>query len=105
MDEPADRLALGAEEADRLRAELAMDAAGIGTFNWDLVTGRLDWDDRLIELFGYNPATFSRTIEGFNARLHPDDLPRVTQALQSAIDTCGDFQAVYRVCLPDGATR
>jgi serine phosphatase RsbU (regulator of sigma subunit) len=105
VDEPADRLALGAEEADRLRAELAMDAAGIGTFDWDLVTGQLDWDDRLIEQFGYNPATFTRTIEGFNARLHPDDLPRVTQALQSAIDTCGDFQAIYRVCLPDGATR
>jgi hypothetical protein len=33
-------------EADRVRWGLAIDAAGIGTFDWDLVTGRLSWDDR-----------------------------------------------------------
>ena len=33
---------------------LAIDAAGIGTFDWDLVTGQLAWDDRLIAMFGYD---------------------------------------------------
>ena len=92
-------------EADRLRGELAIAAAGIGTFDWDLVTGRLDWDARLVEIFGYDPGSFDSTIHGFNDRLHPDDLDRVTLALQTAIDTCGDFAAIYRVCLPTGDTR
>ena len=57
--------------------ELAIDGGGVGAFDWDLVTGGLIWDDRLLELFGTS-ATRSTNIEAFNAVVHPDDLPRVT---------------------------
>jgi GAF domain-containing protein len=92
-------------ESHRLRSELAIDAAGIGSFDWDLVTGRLIWDDRLVEIFGYERDGFDETIEAFHARLHPDDLPRVSAALQHAIDTVGRYEAEYRVLLPTGETR
>ncbi len=105
MSDPVEPSYVDEREADRLRGELAITAAGIGTFDWDLVTGRLDWDTRLIELFGYDVETFDSTIDGFNERLHPDDLDRVTLALQTAIDTGGEFAAIYRVCLPAGETR
>ena len=94
------------EIASALRAELAMAAAGIGTFDWDLLTGVLDWDERLVEMFGYSDEdTFDRSIEAFNARLHPDDLEPVTGALQRAIDACGSFSALYRICLPGDVAR
>ncbi|MFQ1002739.1 SpoIIE family protein phosphatase [Modestobacter sp. SSW1-42] len=105
MIDPGEPRPLDDREAERLRGELAVAAAGIGTFDWDLVTGRLDWDDRLIELFGYSVDTFDHAITGFNDRLHPDDLERVTAALRTAVDTCGDFAALYRVVLPGGETR
>ncbi|MCV2490039.1 SpoIIE family protein phosphatase [Geodermatophilus sp. YIM 151500] len=92
-------------EGDRMRWSLAIDSAGIGTFDWDLRTGELLWDDRLIEMFGYTPDTFEHTIAAFNDRLHPDDLPRVTEALQTCIDACGEYDAEYRVVLPGGETR
>ncbi|MFW3168782.1 SpoIIE family protein phosphatase [Geodermatophilus sp. CPCC 206100] len=84
---------------------LAIDAAGIGTFDWDLRIGTLSWDARLIELFGYDATTFDRSIEAFNARLHPDDLDRVGALLNRAIETVGEFSAEYRVVLPDGGQR
>ena len=92
-------------ESDRVRWGLAIDAAGIGTFDWDLTTGRLTWDDRLVTMFGYDTATFDQSIEAFNARLHPDDLRRVTEVLQRSIDTCGEYDCEYRVVRPDGETR
>ncbi|MGY1795293.1 SpoIIE family protein phosphatase [Geodermatophilus sp. SYSU D00525] len=92
-------------ESDRLRWGLAIDAAGIGTFDWDLHTGELTWDTQLIEMFGYTPEDFGGTIEDFNARVHPDDLPRVTDALQASIDSRGDYEAEYRVVWPGGETR
>ena len=92
-------------EAATLRAQLAIDAARIGTFDWDLTTGRLTWDSRLLEMFGYDPASFEQTIDAFNARLHPDDLPRVSEALQVCIATRGDLDTDYRVVLPNGDTR
>ena len=84
---------------------LATAAAGIGTFDWDLLTGQLSWDDRLLELFGYDSTSFDRSIEAFNARLHPDDLARVSEVLQHTIDGCGDYEAEYRVLHPDGTQR
>ena len=92
-------------EGDRLRWGLAIDAAGIGAFDWDLVTGRLAWDEQLIEMFGYDVTDFEESIEAFNARLHPDDLRRVSEALQTCIATCGDYEAEYRVIRPDGDVR
>ena len=95
----------GEYASDRMRWELAIDAAGIGTFDWDLVTGELIWDERLVRMFGYTPDDFGGSIEAFNERVHPDDLPRVGEALQSSIETCGEYDAEYRVVLPGGGTR
>ena len=41
--------------------DLATTAAGIGTFDWDLHSGTLGWDDALLELFGYRGAEFDHT--------------------------------------------
>src|SRR3712207_4860460 len=111
-----DQAAAGAQEqlpqllgdpVDPRRAllDLAIAAAGIGTFDWDLVTGTLSWDERLIELFGYDVSTFDQTIEAFNARVHPEDVARVGTLLQQAIDTVGEYSAEYRLRLPDGDQR
>jgi PAS domain S-box-containing protein len=91
--------------AARLRFDLAIDAAGIGSFDWDLVSRRLAWDDRLLEMFGYDRATWPGTIDAFVERLHPDDASRTVAALQHAIDTCGEYDAEFRVVLPTGGTR
>ena len=72
-------------ESDRVAWRLAVDAAGVGAFVWDLATGSLRWDGRLLELFGLDEASFGADIEAFNRCVHPDDLRRVTDALERAI--------------------
>src|SRR4051812_18790178 len=92
-------------DASRVLLEMAAATAGIGTFDWDLLSGTLHWDERLLELFGYESEDFDRSIQGFNVRLHPEDLPGVTALLQHAIDTCGEYEAEYRVLTPNGTSR
>lgn len=92
-------------ETGRLVLELAVDAAQIGTFDWDLTTGELRWDDRVLELFGRDRESFDGTIEDFNAAVHPEDLPRVTELLTAAVESRGDYAAEYRVLLPGGQVR
>ncbi|HET9061267.1 MAG TPA: PAS domain-containing protein, partial [Acidimicrobiales bacterium] len=89
----------------RVVLELAVEASGLGTFDWDLVTGELVWDQQLLDLFGYDEGSFSGTIESFNARVHLGDLPRVDGLLRQAIATCGEYEAEYRIVLPDGTNR
>ncbi len=92
-------------ESGQVAWRLATDAAGVGAFDWHLATDELRWDDRLLELFGLDRKSFGGSIEAFNAFVHPEDLPRVTTALQVAIDTCGEFSTEYRIELPDGRLR
>ncbi|MCA0145661.1 SpoIIE family protein phosphatase [Blastococcus sp. LR1] len=92
-------------EDDRVRWELATDAGGVGTWDWDQTTGELVWDDQLMAMFGYEPGTFGRTIDAFDARLHPEDAGWVGEALTQAVDTGGEYDATYRIVLPHGDTR
>ncbi len=93
------------EQARRALADLALEAAGVGTFIWNLETGELAWDDALLAMFGYEADGFGSTIAAFDARVHPDDLPTVSQALRGAVERVGVFDAEYRVVLPGGRTR
>lgn len=98
--------ALTAEyDASRVRWEVALEAAGIGSFDWDLRTDRVEWDERLQELLGYRPGEFvPRTGEAFR-RVHPEDQDAVSAAIARAVHTCGDYRAEFRVILPSGAQR
>ena len=95
----------GEFETSRLRWDLALDAAGVGSFAWELASGRLDWDDRMRTLFGYAPGEFPTHVDEAFARVHPDDRLALDDALERAFGVCGDFRAEYRVGLPDGSLR
>ncbi len=92
-------------ETDRVGWELAIAAARVGTFDLDVVTGRLVWDERMLELFGYQEQTFTQSMAAFEDRVHPDDLLRVLAAVEHALATCGEYDGEYRIVLPGGTTR
>ncbi|NEM06358.1 SpoIIE family protein phosphatase [Geodermatophilus normandii] len=92
-------------EAERLRWTLSVDAGEVGSFDLDLLGGRLVLDARSRELSGYSEEEFDETLEGFRVRLHPDDVDRVDQAMATAVAARGTFGSEYRILLPDGRTR
>ncbi|MCI2239165.1 SpoIIE family protein phosphatase [Kineococcus sp. TRM81007] len=92
-------------ETDRLRWQLAIAAGGVGSFDWDLRADVLTWDERVLELFGYDAGDFDGTMGAFEDRVHPDDLGRVRRLLAEAVRTGATFEAEYRLVLPDGDTR
>ena len=92
-------------DTNRLVWQLAVDAAGVGAFDWDLTTDRLRWDDRLLELFGYDHESVTPGLDSFITRVHPDDRTRVSAALDHAIETCGEYSAEYRIDVPGQGVR
>ncbi len=92
-------------DADRLRWEVAAEAAGIGSFVRELPTGRMDWDERMQDLFGYASGEFDPGVTDSFARIHPEDRQRLVDSLDAAVADCSHFQADYRVVLPDGSYR
>ena len=92
-------------EGSRLRGDLAVAAAGIGIFDRDLATGRLDCDDQLLRLLGYQRSEFPGTFEAFLDRVHPDDVDPLTEMVQRAVEAVGEFEVEYRAVLPSGEVR
>jgi Stage II sporulation protein E (SpoIIE)/PAS fold/GAF domain len=93
-----------AHDDDRPEVEVCITAARIGTFDWDLASGRLRSDELLLELFGFDADTLS-SIEALNSRVHPQDRARVAAVVATAINECGDFIVEYRVTLPSTGDR
>jgi PAS domain S-box-containing protein len=84
--------------------DLALSAADIGSFDWDLTTDELHWDDRLLALFGYDRVDFRPHISSFSERIHPDDAGPLDEVIARALST-GEYSADYRIVLPDGEVR
>ena len=57
------------------RLALALEAAGLGTWTWDMASAATTWDVRLEELHGLGPGEFGGTFEDWLAALHPDAPP------------------------------
>lgn len=86
------------------RLQLALDSARLGTWDRNLRSGYLYWDERLLEIYGFRPDEFSHDYRDWQNRVHPDDY---AEMMQPAFDDPQQpvFTNEHRVLLPDGSTR
>ncbi|MDI2127785.1 SpoIIE family protein phosphatase [Yinghuangia seranimata] len=82
----------------------ALDAAGSGTFDWDLRTGTIALDTRLGRLLG-SASGYHGPIEPVLCALHPDDYPGLRMTLAEAFAESGRFTSGHRLIDPDGRWR
>jgi signal transduction histidine kinase len=76
--------------------------AGLGYWEFDLLTGRSVWSDERYRLLGWQPGEVTPSFKTFLTRVHPDDRQRVVAARQQALATPEPFRCEYRVVLPGG---
>ena len=97
-----------AEEQARLgedRLRFALDAAMMGTWDWDLATQSVRWSDNLEEIHGLPEGTFDGTFDSYAREIHPEDRDRVFASVQRALAGDGDHDVEYRLVAPDGSIR
>ncbi|CAM5739669.1 hypothetical protein SALBM311S_00334 [Streptomyces alboniger] len=85
---------------ERLRR--ALKEVQVGSWDWDVRTGELIWDEAALELYGTRPADFTGKIENWMRIVHPDDLAPTLAAAQRAILDHTVYEAEYRVRRLDG---
>jgi PAS domain S-box-containing protein len=97
-----------AEEALREAEQtlrLAERASRAGTWDWDVLTGSITWDDELFALFGVDQAKEQASFETWGRILHPDDQGEASARIASALEDHTALASEYRVILPDGSYR
>jgi len=90
---------------DRLR--LAKTATGLGIYDRDMLSGNIDWDERMREIWGVGPEE-PITHAAFMAGVHPDDRVATQAAFDHALDPhgTGEYSVEYRVISrADGTMR
>ena len=102
--QPDDDVVLSASNLTA-RLQLALDAAQLGTWSWDMATGVVTWDDRMHALFGFAPGEFDGTFEAYRAALHPDDRDEVLATVDRAVQSRERYRVEHRVVRSDGTVR
>jgi len=86
------------------RLDLALSAAHMGIWEWDVKTGRVTWDTRTCHLFGVDPEEFSGRYEDVMALIHEDDREALRLATEKVLAAGIEYDDEFRVVWPsDGS--
>jgi len=94
---------LAALNESEKRLRLVLDASRAGSWTRDVRTGRVDWDDRFREIYGFSakePASF----ETWLGRLHEEDRPQELDLWDQILHatTHDNFDTTFRIVRPEG---
>ena len=87
------------------RLHLALKAARMGTWSWDVTTNALSWDESLESLYDLGPGEKITRYEQFMERVHPDDRAFVESSVERALSGTGGLDYEFRIVLPNGRVR
>jgi hypothetical protein len=88
---------------DRMR--FALESAGVGTWEVDLVTGTSVWSDVLEGLHGLPAGGFGGTFDAFLRTVHPEDRRHVSDRFTRSIANDSEWTLEYRTVWSDGSTH
>ncbi len=83
------------------RFSLAVRAAHMGVWDWNIPKNELVWDDRMYELYGVNREDFSGAYETWLNGIHPDDRAYSNEISEQARRDERDYDTEFRVVWPD----
>ena len=86
------------------RLQLAIDAAGLGIWDWDVEQDRLVWDDSMYRLYGVRKEEFGGAFDAWRRCLVPEDRERAAGDVEAALRG-REYRSDFRVRREDGAIR
>ena len=97
-----ERLQAGVElSTSEQRLNLALSAAEMGLWDWNMLTDTVLWNEKHFSLFGIDPATFNNQAAEAFAPIHPEDRGQVQQGVDHALTHQEAFYIEFRVVHPD----
>ncbi|MBN8215645.1 MAG: PAS domain-containing protein [Spirochaetes bacterium] len=95
----------GALRETSKRLGLAVRSGKLAVWDWDVPSGGMIWDERMLEIYGLGGADFTKTVGAWQRALHPEDAARANAECQAALLGTAPFDTEFRILRPDGAVR
>ena len=84
------------------RYRFSLEAANVGTWEWNIATGEDRWSANMESIHGMPPGSFHGTIQDMMRTVHPEDRDMVSARIKRSIDTSEPYEVEYRTIGPDG---
>jgi PAS domain S-box-containing protein len=91
-----------AERTTRERLDVALQAASMGTWEWDIGSNAVVWSPQLEVIHGLEPGTFAGTMDAVLTDIHPDDVHLMLGMIEDARHS-DRAHGEYRIIWPDGS--
>lgn len=104
---------LARELAERDRAlheqtrhlHVAQALAHLGSWDWEIPSGRVDWSDEMYRLFGYEPKSLIITFDVFLSVILPNDHDRVLASINDTLAGKAPYDLECRIVRSNGEVR
>ncbi|MDP2761995.1 MAG: PAS domain S-box protein [Sideroxyarcus sp.] len=87
------------------RLKLATEAAGMGVWEYDLVSEKLYWDDSMFTIYGEERGGFSADYAAWWGKLMPEDAAEVEAAVEATLEQGKPYDICFRIRRGDGQVR
>jgi PAS domain S-box-containing protein len=87
------------------RTELTAAAVGLGSWEFDVETRAVMWDEGMFRLRGVSSPRRQVTRDEVMSFVHPEDLPRVEDEQERRLRDGEGWRSAFRVTWPDGTVR
>jgi len=87
------------------RFEMAQHAAQVGTWDWNIVTGHIEWSTEMFHVFRLDPQINRASFELWKSIIHPEDVKIAGLRIDEALQKKALLNSDYRTISPDGQIR
>lgn len=88
------------------RWQFALQNNGLGVWDWNVVSGFVLYTDRLQQMLGYEPGEWPQHVDSWASRVHPDDMPSVSDAMGKCLQgETPDYICEHRLRCKDGSWK
>ncbi len=88
------------------RLQVALEAADIGIFSYDLLNGMVEWSEKEALIFGLDPGMTNLPFEEVKKIFHPEDWPQISEEMTACfLNDDHAFKAQFRLVHPGGKIR
>ncbi|MAY42701.1 MULTISPECIES: response regulator [unclassified Neptuniibacter] len=93
--------------SEKRKTDLAVESSGLGIWEWDLKTNRLDWDEQMCLIYAASDDVVQNHFyyDYWESCVHVEDLEAASSSLSDAIEHKHDWHSEFRLCLPDGQIK
>jgi PAS domain S-box-containing protein/excisionase family DNA binding protein len=87
------------------RIAVAVAAAELGTWDWDVPSGEIHWTPQMYRMFGVDAGRFHATFDNVMDLIHPGDRPRVEADIDDRLRGMPRAAIEFRIQRADGSVR